>query len=196
MIAYLKGSFAGITPSSVIVDTGGIGYEVNISLNTYSQIQNLEKGLLFTHLIIREDAHLLYGFSNIEEKDIFLLLISVSGIGANTARLILSYMKPEEVSTAILHGDSRSLERIKGIGKKTAERAVLELKDKIGRDHTDAVLPAGTVTVTSSVKQDALEALLALGINRQQAEQNLIKLLQAEPALQLEDLIKKVLKGL
>ncbi|MGC4233122.1 MAG: Holliday junction branch migration protein RuvA [Niabella sp.] len=197
MIAYLKGTFSGITPSSVIVDTGGIGYEVNISLNTYSQIQNLEKGLLFTHLIIREDAHLLYGFSDIKEKNIFLLLISVSGIGANTARLILSYMKPEEVSTAILHGDSRSLERIKGIGKKTAERAVLELKDKVGKHYTDVALPANTGTaITPSVKQDALEALLALGISRQQAEQNIIKLLQADPELQLEDLIKKVLKGL
>jgi len=196
MIAYLKGAFTGITPSSVIVDTGGIGYEVNISLNTYSQIQNQEKGLLYTHLLIREDAHILYGFSDTKEKEIFLLLISVSGIGANTARLILSYMKPEEVSTAILHGDSRSLEKIKGIGKKTAERAVLELKDKMGKHHTDIALPAGTGTVTSGVKQDALEALLALGINRQQAELNIAKLLQAEPGLQLEDLIKKVLKGL
>lgn len=196
MIAYLKGGFTGITPSSVIVDTGSIGYEVHISLNTYSQIQNQEKGLLFTHLIIKEDAHILYGFSNIKEKDIFLLLISVSGIGANTARLILSYMKPEEVSTAILHGDSRSLEKIKGIGKKTAERAVLELKDKIGKHYTDVVLSAHTGTVASSVKHDALEALLALGINRQQAEQNIAKLLQADPELQLEDLIKKVLKGL
>jgi|SRR5690606_5834903 len=195
MISYLKGSFFNITPSSVIVDINGIGYEVNISLNTYSQIQHAEKGLLFTHLLIKEDAHLLYGFSDIKEKNIFLLLISVSGIGANTARLMLSYMKPEDISTAILHGDSKTLERIKGIGKKTAERAVLELKDKIGKLHPDTVIAPG-IPVTPSVKQDALEALLALGINRQQAEQNLSKLLQSEPGLQLEELIKKVLKGL
>ncbi len=195
MISYLKGTFASITPSAAIVDIGGIGYEVNISLNTYSKIQNLEKGLLYTHVLIKEDAHLLYGFSDTQEKDLFLLLISVSGIGANTARLILSYMKPEEISSAILHGDSKALERIKGIGKKTAERAVLELKDKIGKQATDIVITPGKSTV-SSVKQDALDALLALGINRQQAEQNLSKLLQAEPELALEDLIKKVLKGL
>jgi Holliday junction DNA helicase RuvA len=195
MISYLKGTFASITPSAVIVDIGGIGYEVNISLNTYSKIQNADKGLLFTHVIIKEDAHLLYGFSDMQEKNIFLLLISVSGIGANTARLILSYMKPEEVSSAIMHEDSKALERIKGIGKKTAERAVLELKDKIGKQSTDTIVTPGK-TYSSSVKQDALEALLALGINRQQAEQNLSKFLQAEPELQLEDLIKKVLKGL
>lgn len=195
MISYLKGTFASITPSAAIMDIGGIGYEVNISLNTYSKIQNLEKGLLYTHVLIKEDAHLLYGFSDTQEKDLFLLLISVSGIGANTARLILSYMKPEEISSAILHGDSKALERIKGIGKKTAERAVLELKDKIGKQATDIVITPGKSTV-SSVKQDALDALLALGINRQQAEQNLSKLLQAEPELALEDLIKKVLKGL
>lgn len=195
MISYLKGTFASITPSTVIVDIGGIGYEVNISLNTYSKIQNSERGLLFTHVIIKEDAHLLYGFSDMQEKDIFLLLISVSGIGANTARLILSYMKPEEVSSAILHEDSKALERIKGIGKKTAERAVLELKDKIGKQSADITVTPGK-THTSSVKQDALEALMALGINRQQAEQSLSKFLQAEPGLQLEDLIKKVLKGL
>lgn len=195
MISYLKGTFASITPSHVIIDIGGIGYEVNISLNTYSAIQNSEQGLLYTHVIIKEDAHLLYGFAGSKEKEIFLLLISVSGIGANTARLILSYMKPEEVSSAILLGDSRALERIKGIGKKTAERAVLELKDKIGKQHPDIDLSAGHIAAPS-VQQDALEALLALGINRQQAEQNLSKLLQAEPGLSLEELIKKVLKGL
>lgn len=196
MIAYLKGAFVGITPSNVIIDAGGVGYEVQISLNTYSDIQRLEKGMLFTHQIIREDAHLLYGFSDVKEKDIFLQLISVSGIGANTARLILSYMKPDEITYAILHGDSHALERIKGIGKKTAERAVLELKDKIGKSPTGVVLQAETGNSATKTKQDAVEALLALGINRQQAEQNVTKLLGAEPELKLEDLIKKVLKGL
>lgn len=195
MITYLKGNFASITPSTVIIDVQGVGYEVNISLNTYSAIQNREKGLLFTHLIIREDAHLLYGFADVTEKDIFLLLLSVSGIGANTARLILSYMKPEEVSYAILQGDARALERIKGIGKKTAERAVLELKDKVGKQHTDMTLTTEK-GVIPNIKQDALEALLALGINRQQAEQHVSRLLKAEPELLLEELIKRVLKGL
>lgn len=193
MIAYLKGNFTNINPSTVIIDVSGIGYEVNISLNTYTHIQNQKQGLLYTHLLIKEDAHLLYGFADVKEKDIFLALLSVSGIGANTARLILSYMKPDEVATAILHGDSRALERIKGIGKKTAERAVLELKDKMGKQSADVILPAGN---TGSARQDALEALLALGISKPQAEQSIYKILQAEPDIALEALIKKVLKGL
>lgn len=177
------------------MDVQGIGYEVNISLNTYTQIQDKENGLLFTHLIIREDAHILYGFADTKEKDIFLHLLSVSGIGANTARLILSYMKPEEVSSDIINGDSKALEKIKGIGKKTAERAVLELRDKIGKHYPEiAITP--NATIANSTKQDALEALLALGINRQQAEQQITKILQSEPDVALEDLIKKVLKGL
>ncbi|MEE6186254.1 Holliday junction branch migration protein RuvA [Niabella digestorum] len=198
MIAYLKGSFIDITPSSVIVDVQGIGYEVHISLHTYSQIQGQSSGLLYTHLLIKEDAHLLYGFADIEEKNIFKLLLSVSGIGANTARLILSYMKPFEITQAIANGDSRALERIKGIGKKTAERTVLELKDKIGKQPTENIIPAETTSAsnTRNMRQDALDALQALGINRQAAEQHIIRICQAEPDIQLEELIKKVLKGL
>lgn len=196
MIAYLKGAFAHVAPTHVIIECGGIGYDVHISLYTYADIQHKEQGLLFTHLIIREDAHLLYGFSELKEKEMFLLLLSVSGIGANTARLMLSYMKPEELTHAILTADTKALEGIKGIGKKTAERAVLELKDKIGKQSPNIALPAGTVSVSNPVKQDALEALLALGINKQQAEQNIAKILGVEPAIKLEELIKKVLKGL
>lgn len=194
MIAYLKGKFVSKNPSAVIIDVAGLGYEVHISLNTYSAIQSLEEGLLFTHLLIKEDAHLLYGFAEAREKDIFLALISVSGIGANTARLILSYMRPEEIVAAIVRGDSGALEKIKGIGKKTAERTILELKDKIGRQSaTDvSIIPEGG----NSIKQDALEALLALGIHKTMAEQTVNKILQAEPGLQVEELIKKVLKNI
>lgn len=192
MIAYIKGKFTGKNPSTVIIDVNGMGYELHISLNTYSAILPLEEGLLFTHLLIREDAHLLYGFADIKEKDIFLALIGVSGIGANTARLILSYMKPDEIVAAIVRGDSKSLEKIKGIGKKTAERAILELKDKIGKQTAAGTLV--TVEQGSSIKQDALEALQALGINRSVAEQAVTKSLQAEPEIELEALIKKALK--
>ncbi|WP_300602282.1 Holliday junction branch migration protein RuvA [Niabella sp.] len=195
MYAYLKGKFTYKTPSSVIVDVNGVGYEVNISLNTYSTIEALEEGLLFTHLIIREDAQLLYGFADGKEKDIFLGLISVSGIGAGTARLILSYMKPDEVVKAITYGDAKSLERIKGIGKKTAERAVLELKDKLGKLHTDLPVDLPS-TVVPSVRRDAVEALLALGIQRAQAEQAVQKVLAQEPETGLEQLVKKALKGI
>lgn len=192
MIAYLKGKFTSKNPSNVIIDVSGVGYEVHISLNTYSSVLSLEEGLLFTHLLIKEDAHLLYGFADVKEKDIFLALISVSGIGANTARLILSYMKPEEIIAAIVRGDSKSLEKIKGIGKKTAERAILELKDKIGKQTTTGV--AIPVEQGSNIKSDAIEALQALGIHRAMAEQAVTKSLQTEPEIQLEDLIKKALK--
>lgn len=196
MIAYLKGVFTSITPSSVIIDVQGVGYEVHISLFTYSQIQNLKSGMLLTHMLVKEDAHLLYGFADETEKNLFLLLISVSGIGANTARLILSSMKPSEIAYAILHGDSRALERIKGIGKKTAERAILELKDKIRKHHIETTPHSDLTPSSSTLKQDALEALQALGINKQLVEQNISKALQANPDLQLEELIKKVLKEL
>ncbi len=194
MIAYLKGKFTSKNPSNIIIDVNGIGYEVHISLNTYSAVLSLEEGLLFTHLLIKEDAHLLYGFADVKEKDIFLALLSVSGIGANTARLILSYMKPDEIIAAIIRGDSHSLEKIKGIGKKTAERAILELKDKIGKQSANNI--SVVVEQGISVKTEAIEALQALGIHRTMAEQAVSKSLQAEPEIQLEELIKKALKSI
>lgn len=193
MIAYLQGKFISKTPSNAIIDIGGIAYDVNISLNTYSAIQNMDSGLLHTHLLIREDAHQLFGFYDVKEKELFALLISVSGIGAGSARLMLSYMKPDEIITAIAMGDSKTLEKIKGIGKKTAERAILELRDKIGKQSI-ATMPS--FEKGSNIKQEALEALTALGINKTQAENTVYKILQTEPMLSLEELIKKALKGI
>lgn len=193
MIAYLKGDFIQKTPAAVIVDVGGVGYEVNISLHTFSHIQSHEKGILFTHLLIREDAHILYGFADLKEKEMFLALISVSGIGAGTARIILSYMKPDELAAAIMRGDSQSLERIKGIGKKTAERAVLELKDKLGKKTISIDVP---IQHEPSIRQDAIEALIALGIQRAHAETSVQRTLQDNPSTVLEDVIKQVLKNL
>lgn len=194
MIAYLKGKFTSKNPSNIIIDVNGVGYEVNISLNTYSSVLSLEEGLLFTHLLIKEDAHILYGFADMREKEIFLSLLSVSGIGANTARLILSYMKPDEVVAAIVRGDSQSFEKIKGIGKKTAERTILELKDKIGKQSSGNI--SAPIEKGSNIKNDAIEALQALGIHKTMAEQAVLKSLQAEPEIQLEDLIKKALKAI
>jgi Holliday junction DNA helicase RuvA len=193
MIAFLTGIFATKTPSYVYVDVNGVGYEVQISLNTYSNIQNKEKGTLLTHLLVREDAHILFGFSDAAEKEMFLLLISVSGVGASTARIMLSSMKPEEVSRAILQGNSRQLESVKGIGKKTAERIVLELRDKLGKQ------PIGTnisPLQSNSLQVDALNALIALGINRQAAESTLQKVMLQFPGLSVEELIKKALQNL
>ncbi|MBL7738554.1 MAG: Holliday junction branch migration protein RuvA [Chitinophagaceae bacterium] len=191
MIAYLKGDFVHKTPASVQVEVNGVGYDVQVSLNTYSRIQSLEKGLLHTHLIIREDAHILYGFFDMAEKEMFLHLINVSGIGASTARVMLSYMKPEELVKAIVQQDIRTLEGIKGIGKKTAERIVLELRDKLAKHPLDTnILPMKNNTL----QQDALYALTALGINRSAAEQALNKVLVSEPDLPVEELIKKTLR--
>lgn len=191
MIAYLKGEFVKKSPSIVYIDVNGVGYEVQITLHTYAGIQNLEKGLLHTVQIIREDAHLLYGFFEAAEKDMFQLLINVSGVGAATARVMLSYLKPQELANAIIQSDIRTLEGIKGIGRKTAERIVLELKDKLARQPQDTNIPT---LKSNTLQQDALNALTALGINRSAAEQALKKALASEPSLPLEELIKKTLR--
>ena len=191
MIAFLKGDFINKNPASVLVDVNGVGYEVQISLNTYSKIQHLDKGQLHTSLLIREDAHILYGFFEIAEKEMFLQLINVSGIGASTARMMLSYLKPDDLVKAIINGDIKTLESIKGIGKKTAERIVVELKDKLGKHTFETNIPA---MKHNTLHSDALNAMLGLGISRQAAEQAIQKTLAQEPGLPLEDLIKKALR--
>jgi holliday junction DNA helicase RuvA len=194
MYAYLQGKFTYKSPAQVYVDVNGVGYEVNISLNTYSHIQNLEQGKLFTHLQVKEDGHMLFGFFDKGEKDMFLLLIGVSGVGATTARMMLSSLRPEEVSRAILQSNIKLLESVKGIGKKTAERLVLELKDKLGKQTFETNL---SVQAGNSLEQDALNALTALGISRSQAESSIQKVILSEPSvLKLEDLIKKALKAI
>lgn len=193
MIAYLKGDFVHKTPAVVHIDVNGVGYEVQISLHTYSKIQNHEKGVLHTSLLIREDAHILYGFFDLSEKEIFMQLISVSGIGASTARVMLSYMKPEELAKAIIQGDTRTLEGIKGIGKKTAERMVLELRDKLAKHPLESNI---SPLKNNTLHQDALNALTALGINRQAASQAIEKTLAANPNLSVEELIKMALRTL
>lgn len=196
MIAFLRGHFVNKTPAIVHVDVNGVGYELQISLNTYTQIQHLEKGQLYTHLHIREDAHILFGFFEVAEKELFLQLIGVSGVGAATARMMLSSMKPEELARAIIQGDTRLLESIKGIGKKSAERIVLELRDKLGKI---PVWDRGETNISTlknnTLEQDALNALMTLGIARSAGEQAVQRVLKAEPALTaVEDIIKKALK--
>ncbi len=194
MYAYLEGKFTMKNPAQVYVDINGIGFEVNISLNTYSHIQSSESGKLFTYLQVKEDGHTLFGFFDKGEKDMFIQLISVSGIGANTARMMLSHLKPDELSTAIQHGNIKSLERIKGIGKKTAERLVLELRDKIHK--IDSIAPI-QVNAGNRIQQDALNALVALGISKPQAEAAVKKIAATEAdSNNLEDLIKKALKAI
>jgi len=193
MIAFLRGTFAYKSPALVHMDVGGVGYELQISLNTYSHIESLDKGLLLTYLHIREDAHVLYGFFERAEKDLFIQLISVSGVGASTARMMLSAMKPEEITRAILQGNARQLESIKGIGKKSAERIILELRDKVGKGKEDTTNISSLTSNT--LELDALNALITLGIARPAAE-NAIKKVSREGVDKVEDLIKQALKFL
>ena len=191
MIAFLRGEFVYKSPAVVHVDVNGVGYEVQVSLNTFSKIQQLEKGQLYTYLLVREDAHILFGFFDMAEKEMFVHLINVSGIGASTARIMLSYMKPAELARSIVQGDVRTLEGIKGIGKKTAERLVLELKDKLAKHSLETNIPS---MKHNTLHADALNALLALGITRQAADQAIQRTLAQEPGLPVEELIKKALR--
>jgi Holliday junction DNA helicase RuvA len=193
MIAFLRGVFAYKSPALVHLETAGVGYELQISLNTYSHIEQLESGVLLTYLHIREDAHILYGFFDKAEKDLFIQLISVSGVGATTARMMLSSMKPEEITRAIREGNTRQLESIKGIGKKSAERIILELRDKVGKAKEDTINISSPTSNT--LEQDALNALITLGIARPAAENAIKKVLKEGPgAEKVEDIIKKALK--
>ena len=194
MIAFIRGNFVLKTPALIHVEAQGVGYELHISLHTFTQVQHLEKGLLFTYLHIREDAHTLYGFAETEEKELFLMLLSVSGVGAATARMMLSSMKPVEINRAILQGNAKILESIKGIGRKSAERIILELRDKVGKTGTGT---NNSTLIHNTLEQDALNALVALGIARNAGDQAIKKVLSAEPALnQIEEIIKKALKTL
>jgi Holliday junction DNA helicase RuvA len=174
------------TPSYVHIDVHGVGYEVQISLNTYSKIQDNKEGTLFTHLQIKEDAHTLYGFSELAEKELFIQLISVNGVGASTARIMLSSMQPAELKSAIAAGNTGALEKIKGIGRKSAERIVLELREKMVKSSGFRY---------NSLDNDALNALMALGIQKNVAENALKKAKNSAPEdNNLESLIKKSLQ--
>jgi Holliday junction DNA helicase RuvA len=193
MIAFLRGVFAFKSPALVHLETGGVGYELQISLNTYSRIEHLESGLLLTYLHIREDAHILYGFFDKAEKDLFIQLLSVSGVGASTARMMLSSMKPEEIARAILSGNAKQLESIKGIGKKSAERIILELRDKVGKGREETINISSHTSNT--LEQDALNALITLGIARPAAENAIKKVIHDGTGTEkIEDIIKKALK--
>jgi holliday junction DNA helicase RuvA len=191
MIAFIRGDFVYKTPAIVHVDAHGVGYELQISLNTFSKIQHLDKGILQTYFHVREDAQILYGFFDVVEKEMFILLISVSGVGASTARMMLSSMKPEEIARAILNGNSALLESIKGIGRKSAERIILELRDKVSKTISETNI---SPLINNTLEQDALNALIALGIAKSAAEQALKKVISGEPESKVEDVIKKALK--
>lgn len=194
MYAYIDGKLAYKSPSYVVIDAGGVGYQVNISLNTYSKLGDTERCKLFTWLHVKEDAHTLYGFADEGERRLFLHLISVSGIGPNTGRMILSSITPEEIQAAIVKGDVSQIQRIKGIGPKSAQRLILELQDKLKKDGPDTLI---TVPVNRTVKDEAMSALVMLGFARNAVEKVLDNELNKNSGnLTVEQLIKFALKSL
>lgn len=194
MIAQLSGTFLQKQPSSIIIDVNGVGYEVQISLNTYSAIAQKDSGTLLTYLHITENAQTLFGFADKAEKEMFLMLISVNGVGASTARMMLSGMQPNEIAHAITIGNTQQLEKIKGIGKKTAERLVVELRDKVGKKWMAA--DASVVLPGISTNHDAVEALVALGIAKPMADKAVQKVLKDNQNISIENIIKLALKNL
>lgn len=193
MITHLKGKLAEKNPTHVVIDCNGIGYFVNISLHTYSKLSDNETIKLYTHLQVKEDAHTLYGFSSLAEREIFRLLISVSGIGTNTARTMLSSLSPKQVREGIATEDVALIQSIKGIGLKTAQRVIIDLKDKILKIYD---IDEVSVKESNTNKEEALSALEVLGFNKKQAEKALDKIVAAQPESSVEQLIKLALKNL
>jgi len=195
MISYVKGEITYKTPTYIIVEAGGVGYQVNISLYTYTRIEKLEAVKILTHLIVKEDSHTLFGFFDHEERTIFTQLISVSGIGPNTARILLSSISPQEARAAIIGEDHKTLNSIKGIGPKTARRLVVELKDKMMKDSGGKMLTSAMADNT--FRNEALSALEALGFSKSVVQKTLNKVLSQNPTVNsAESLIKLALKQL
>jgi len=195
MISYIKGEITFKSPAFIIVETAGIGYHINISLNTYSQIEKEERVKILTHFHVKEDSQTLYGFADDQERSLFILLISVSGIGPNTARILLSGMTPEEAKSAIIGEDVLAFKKIKGVGPKTAKRIILDLKDKILKDSGDT--PLSFTPKDNTLRTEALSALVALGFTKISVQKVLNKILKEKPNVStVEELIKIALKQL
>ena len=195
MIAQLNGKLLHKEPGLIVVDCHGVGYEVRVSMHTYSKLPETEICRIHTVLIVREDAHLLYGFQDLLEKSLFQLLISISGVGPNTALMVLSSLSPDELQQAILEGNEVLIKSIKGVGPKTAQRIILELKDKVQKTSTVSQSLIKSVGTHTKASQEALSALMMLGIARNVAQQSIDKIIKAEgEQLSVEEIIKKALK--
>lgn len=194
MYAYIDGKLTFKSAAYVVIEAGGVGYQINISLNTYSKLPDGERCRLFTWLHVKEDAHTLYGFMDEGERKLFLHLISVSGIGPNTGRMILSSITPEEIQEAIVKGNIAQIQRVKGIGPKSAQRLVLELQDKLRKEGPDSLI---SIRIDKTAKDEALSALVMLGFARNTAEKVLdTEMNKTNEALTVEQLIKYALKSL
>jgi Holliday junction DNA helicase RuvA len=193
MIDYIKGTVTRVTPTFLIIETGGIGYYINISLNTYTKLEGKTEFRILVHEVIREDAHQLFGFADKEERDIFRLLISVSGVGASTARMMISSLNPEEIEKAVIGSDVNTLKSVKGIGLKTAERIIVDLKDKVGKQSGTGEIFA---LADNTRREEALSALVMLGFARGAVLKTLDRIVREEKNLTVEEIIKRALKNL
>ena len=193
MITHIQGRLTEKNPTHVVIDCNGVGYLINISLHTFSQIPEEEKLKLYTHLQVREDAHTLYGFASLVEREIFRLLISVSGIGTNTARTMLSSLTPTQVKEAIASEDVSTIQSVKGIGLKTAQRVIIELKDKVLKVYD---IDESVMSPNNTNRDEALSALEVLGFAKKQSERVVDKILKTQPDAAVETIIKEALKNL
>ena len=195
MLDYIKGTIEEVTPAYVVLDNRGMGYMLNISLTTYEILQRAGRGevKVYVYEAIREDAHVLYGFAEKRERELFELLISVSGVGTNTARMILSSLPPQELESAIASGNAASLKSVKGVGAKTAQRIIVDLKDKINVVGTSLI---DKVPMSNEVYEEAMAALTMLGFTKQATQKVLNSLFKENPAMKVEEAIKKALKQL
>jgi Holliday junction DNA helicase RuvA len=191
MYEYIEGDYVEKSPAHLIVQAGHVAYYIHISLFTYSQISNLASGKIYLHFVVREDAQILYGFGGREEREIFRMLLSVSGVGANTARLILSSLSPGEITKAILAGNVSLLQGIKGIGAKTAQRIIIDLKDKVGKGSGIGEL---FFSQDNTSREEALSALVALGFPKKTVEKTVTRIISEQPELSVEEVVKAALK--
>lgn len=199
MIEYIKGTVAELSPATAVIDCNGLGYAVNISLNTYSAVQGKSSCKLYIYEAIREDAYILYGFATKQERELFLLLISVSGIGGNTARMILSALSPTELVNVISTENATLLKTVKGIGLKTAQRVIVDLKDKIKTGNitaADGLAGALPPTMNAEVQEEAVSALTMLGFASAPSQKVVMTILKEEPQAPVEKVIKLALKRL
>ncbi len=191
MIEYITGTITGLNPACVVVECNGIGYSLNISLNTYTALEKADKCKILVHESIREDAHILYGFATADERDLFRQLITVNGVGAGTARMMLSSVTPSDLREAIISGDTGILKAIKGIGLKTAQRIIVDLKDKIGKHAGSGEILAFS---DNTAREEALSALVMLGFARSSASKVIDNILRENRKLQVEEIVRKALK--
>lgn len=193
MISHINGRLVEKSPTYVVIECSGVGYKLNISLNTYSKLEDSESCKLFAEFIVREDAQILYGFKEISERRLFQLLISVSGVGPATALLVLSSADAEEIQQAILSGNAGWFKGVKGIGPKSAQRIIIDLKDKVSKENISSDNSLG---LNNTIREESLSALVNLGFNKNLAEKMIQKILVAQPDAAVEDVIKQALKGL